>query len=156
MNPLLVRALLAAIPLLGLTRSIQSAVLYVAVVTALFLLTALIFFTIRPVLPEILQRLSCFLIVGVLGVIGVRFFSLSPLALVSLSILPPPEFFRRRKNWSRLTGKIFLLAFSFGALLAGHGIFSGLLGREMGGRLFQLPAGSYFFLGLVLPFLRKK
>ena len=155
-NPIFLRALLATLPLLGLTLSVKSGFLYAAVVTTLFLLTALIFLTIRPVLPKILQRLSCFLLVWVLGVIGAQLFSLSPLALVSLSILPPPEFFRRLKNWNRLTEKIFLLAFSFGALLAGHGIFAGLLGREMGLGLFQFPAGSYFFMGLVLPFLRKK
>ncbi len=155
-NPNFRRALWAALPLLGLTLSARSGVLYATLVAAFFLSATLIFLSIHPLFPRALQRLSCFLLIWTLGIIGGHIFSLSPLILVSLSILPPADFFRQRKHENRLAKKLFLLAFSFAALVAGHGIFSDLLGRQIGLKIFQLPAGSYFFMGLVLPFVRKK
>lgn len=154
MNPLLLRALLAALPLLGLASKPWPGVVYGAFGFGIFLVATLIFLGIHFAIPQTLHRLSFFLLLLVFGVIGSELFSVSPLLLAGLFFLPLPELFRRRKKWDPILRKTLLVGFSFGVILAGHGILTNLLG--VGGRvpLFQLPAGSYLILGLALAFLK--
>ena len=156
MNPILLRALLAALPLLGVTLGAKSGFVYGWVGASIFILTTSIFFMLRPALPRLAHRLSFLLLLLVLGVIGQELLSLSPLLLASLLFLPSPEFLHLPGRIGEMAKKMFLTGFSFWGFLAGHGILSGLLGSGAGIRFFQLPAGSYFLLVLVLVFLRKK
>jgi hypothetical protein len=155
MNPLLLRALLAALPVLGVTLKMRDGFLYGTVGAGIFLLAALIFLAIKFALPAAVHRLSLFLLLLVLGVIGMKVFSLSGIFLASLLLLPLPELFRRRGRLERVGGKVLLAGFCFWALLTAHGALSHLLGLKLGLGLFQMPAGSYLLAGFLPLFLRK-
>lgn len=156
MNLALLRALLAAIPLFSLTLHAKNGFVYGIVGAAVLVLAVLIFFAVHAALPETVHRLSLTLLIVVLGVIAKEILSLSSLLLVSLSILPLPDVFRRRKKWRQVISKTFFSGFIFLALLASHGLLSEILGRRLEWNLFRLPAGSYLITGFALIFLRKK
>lgn len=156
MNSLLLRALLASLPVLGLALDPQSGLLCGTSVLLALLLATLIFLTLHPLLPRVLHRLSFFLLLWVLGVVGIEFFSIPPLLLVSLTLLPLPDLFREPKKRKRIWEKTLFTGLYFWAFLVGHALVTGLLGRGMGIPLFHEPAGSYFLLGLAVTFLGKR
>lgn len=150
------RAVLAALPILGLTLRAKSGFVYGAVGAGVLISTVLIFSAVRFVIPERVHRLSTLFLFLILGTIGIENFSLSPLLLVSLSLLAAIQFSRRRENWVLIAKETLLLGFCFWAILTGHGILSNLLGERLGVEFFKLPSGSYFLTGLALTIMRKK
>jgi hypothetical protein len=148
MNPLFLRALMASLPLLGLTLGVEMGLLYGAVTVAVLVSALGIFLAIQGAIPRIVHPLSFFLILFVGGVLAGELFSVSVLFLVSLCLLVLPDFFRPL----RLVSKTLFVGFSFWSFLMWHALLSDLLGRGVGIRLFQLPAGSYLLMGFVTLF----
>lgn len=159
-NPLLGRALLAALPLLGLTLQARSGFIYGALGGGTLLLATTIFLAVHFAIPEALHRLSYFLLFLIPGVIGAELFSRGapaavPLLWVSLSILSPPDLFRVRKKGRRILKKTLFVSLAFWGLLTAHGVLSDVLGQRAGILFFQQPGGSYFLLGLAVMFLKR-
>lgn len=158
MSSILWRTLIAVLPLPGLVLTVKDGFVYGILGGALLLFVILLFFLIHRLIPERMFRLSFFLLLILVGVRAVEWIlsSSNPLSfilLASLALLTPPDLFRKQRNWRRIAGKSFLTAVSFWFFLAGHGIFSELLGRGLGIQFFQNPAGSYFLAGLLVTFL---
>lgn len=155
MSPLLLRALLAALPLLGVTLEWESGFVDGAMIVAILFLSVLIFRGLSSVIPQSLYRI-CFLLLLILSATAFRIFfggldRSTPLLLASLFLLVPPDLFRNpNKGWTRAARKTFLTSLYFWILVAGHAVFCDLLGSGMGIRFFQSPAGSYFLMGTAL------
>lgn len=157
MNSLFSRALLAALPTLGLVLATRDGVLYGGILFGIFLLTIFVLRFIHRITPAPVHRISFFLLIAVLGVktIPLLFPSGGPLSflpLASLWLLAPTELFRKRGNWRRIRQTSFLTSLFFWVLLAGHGFLSEVLGHWAGVHLFQHPAGSYLLAALALTF----
>jgi len=153
-NPLLLRAFLAALTVLDLALDPGSALLTAAAVLFFLFAAAPIFFVVRPALPESVRRLSFLLLVLVLVLVAGRvsfagIWGHEARIIFPLLLLLPPEFFRPRRNWDPAAKHLFFSAAAFGALLVLHGLAAGFL--SFGGRFeyFRVPAGSYFLLGLL-------
>lgn len=155
-NSLLLRTVLASLPLLGLSLQARAGFAYGVLCAFLLLLATLIFLAVRAIIPETVHRISFMLLLLVFGVIAAETSRLSPLFLPGLFLLPYPENFRRGLPWPRVLGKAVAAGLSLWALLTTHGVFSQVLGLGWGIRFFQLPAGSYLLLGLGIAALRKK
>ena len=161
MNPLLLRAFLAVLPVLDRALDLRSAlVLGLAVLCPLFA-ASLVFFTARPALPASLHRLGFFLLalVLILGVGRAPFTGLwgqEGRIFLPLLILLPPEFFSPRRNWNPVAKHLFFSAFVFWGLLALHGMAAGFPAFSGRFEYFRLPAGSYFLLGLLAWGAQKK
>ena len=150
MNLLILRVLLAALPLLGLALEARSGLIYGGLAAGIFLLTATIFLLIRPALPRTVQRLVYFLVLLALTILAGRIHSVSFLIFVSLLLLSPPELFQKRRRRNGILRAAVLSSLAFFIFLSLHGLLAQGLG--LGGRMrfFQHPAGSYFLGGLTL------
>lgn len=152
MNPVLLRAILASLPLLGLAGSAQRGLAYGAAGGGLLLALTLIFLGIRSALPPSVRRLSFFLLLFVTTVILGEIFSLSLFLVVSLSFLVLPELFRKPGDWKRITAKTLGTGLFFSAFLTGHGLLADFSRLTGGVDLFRLPTASFLLAGLVLSF----
>lgn len=149
MNRLILRAILAALPVLGFACQSRSGFVY-GVVGAGFLLAAtFIFFLVRTLLPRTVERLGFLLLLLLLVTTAAKIFSVSFLLLVSLLLLTPPELFQKRRRWTEAAKTTIWTSFIFLILLAAHGLAAELSLRA-GIQFFQHPAGSYFLAGLTL------
>ena len=160
MNPVLLRALLAALPLLGVTLEWENGFVYGGMVVGILFLSALIFSSLSFVIPQPLYRIS-FLLPLILGAAGIEIIlggrgSPAPLLLASVCLLTNPDLFRNQKNWTRVAKKTFLASLYFWMLVTGHGILCDLLGSGMGIRFFQIPAGSFLLIGMALALIPKQ
>ena len=150
MNPLVLRAILAALPLLGFARRIQNGFVYGIVGAGFFIAAIFTFLLIRTFLPRTAERLSFLLLLLVLAMAAEKFFSVSLFMFASLLLLAPPELFQKRKHWKGVARNAIWTSFVFSIFLTAHGFFSEWLGLGAGIKFFQHPAGSYFLAGLVL------
>jgi len=158
LNPILVRALLAGLPLLGLVANLRSGVLYGGIGLLTLLVTSLCFFALRLVVPERFYPLSFLTPLFLLGGSGILFLqgtvgNSAFLLPASLTLLTPPDFFRKQRSWKRLLGKNLLSGFYFWIFLAGHGALSEALREGLGLHFAGHPAGSFFLLGMAMIFL---
>lgn len=156
MNPIFLRALLAALPVLGLSVGAGKGLAYGAVGGGLLLGVTLLFLGIRSAFPPPVRRLSFFLLLFVTTVIAGNIFSLSALLAVSLCFLTLPDVFREKGDGRRVMGKALGASFSFWVILTGYGIFTEFLALNGSLGLFQLPTGGFFLAGLVLSLFPKK
>lgn len=160
MSPIFLRAILAVLPLLGITRNWLSGILVGTVGVIILLTVLLIFSALRSVLPQKIHSVALFLlfVAGVVWFETLSFglFSAPPILLVSLCLLIPLDLFRGKKNGKRIFQKSWITGLSFWVLLTGHGIFLELLGGRLGVEFFKLPAGSFFLAGLALTFVPRK
>jgi len=83
-NSLLLRTVLAALPLLGLSLQARAGFAYGVLCAFLLLLATLIFLTVRVIIPETVHRISFMLLLLVFGVIAAEMSRLSPLFLPGL------------------------------------------------------------------------
>ena len=150
MNFLLLRAVLAALPLLGLAFDTTASLVYGTVGSGIFLLALFVFLLLRRPLPRIIQRLSFLLLLLGFTVLAARILPLSFLLFASLVLLTPPDLFQKQKHWQPVARKSILTLLIFTAFLAIHGFFVEELGLKMGVGFFEHPAGGYFLAGLVL------
>ena len=150
MNPLLLRAVLAALLLLGSALDSTSGLVYGTVGAGIFLLAVFLFLLLRLVLPRVVHRLSFFLLLLGLTVLTERVFALSFLLIASLVILSPPGLFQKQKRWEEITRKSILTVLAFAVFLGIHGFLAEALGSKAGIGFFNHPAGGYFLAGLVL------
>ena len=148
MNQTLLRALLATLPLLGLSLEAKASILFGGLGAGILILAVLFFLLFHMALPLTLHRLSFLLLLLFVGLLGNKFFSLPFIFVVSLCVLAPPDLFRAKKLWSRIAMKTLLTGALFWGLLAALGCFSGF-------QFFKNPAGSYFLLGAALVFVPK-
>lgn len=156
---MLFRTLIAALPILGFALEAKSGFLLGGATTLLLGGTEAIFLGIQKIVPGTVRKISFFLILIVFGVILEEIFSVPFLVLTSACFLIPSDLFRPRKNGRKMFRKMLLMGLSFWALLLFHGIVMELLGKEGNVWFFQLPAGSYLVLGilvLVWPFKKGK
>lgn len=158
MNPTLLRALLAGLPLLGLALDLRSGILYGGAGLLILFVTSLCFFALRPMVPERFYRLSFLIPLFLLGLGGIGFLKETmgyPALLLpaSLTLLTPPDFFRKQRSWKRLMRKNLLSGFYFWIFLAGHGALSEALREGLGLHFAGHPAGSFFLLGMAMIFL---
>ena len=134
MNFLLLRAVLAALPLLGLAFDTTASLVYGTVGSGIFLLALFVFLL---------------LLLGFTALTA-RILPLSFLLFASLVLLTPPDLFQKQKHWQPVARKSILTLLIFTAFLAIHGFFVEELGLKMGVGFFEHPAGGYFLAGLVL------
>lgn len=161
MNPLFLRAFLAALTVLDLAPGLGSALLTGAVVLLFLFAASLIFFVVRRALPKSVHRLSFLLLVLVLvletgrasfaGTGGHEARIIFPLLL-----LLPPEFFNPLRKWNSTARHLFFSGFFFWALLGVHGLAAEFLAFDGRFEYFRVPAGSYFLLGLLAWGVRKR
>ena len=157
MNPYLLQAVLAGLPLLGWVRDAKSGVLWGGMGVIIFMASTHLFFILRPILPERFFRFGFFLLLILIGASGIEFLKqeLGVAAFIlpaSLCVLTPPDFFRRQRSSKLLAKKNLIRGFYFWALLAGHGILSEWV-RHLGIHFAAHPAGSFFLLGLAMALL---
>ncbi|MBI4115578.1 MAG: hypothetical protein HY447_03275 [Candidatus Omnitrophica bacterium] len=154
MNPILLRGILSALPILGFARDGGTALLLAACVFSIFLGATLSFLTLRFVLPEKIHALGYLLILFVLGVAAKEIFAFSSLCFPSLLLLTFPESLRARSSWKKAAEKTFWAGLSFSLIILCHGVLLGTM--QEGSNFFQLPGGSYLLLGLALIFVPKE
>ena len=150
MSSLILRAVLASLPVLSLARRSETGILYGISGAGILMLASAIFFLVRNFLPRTAERVGFLLLLLALAVTAEKILQVSLLFLVSLIILSPPELFQKRKAWKAAAKKIIWSSLFYLAFLFFHGISSEALGLRAGIRFFQHPAGSYFLAGLAL------
>lgn len=156
MNPLIFRVLLALLPILGFAAKPAPAFLW-GVLTALILTTAAAFLLgTRFIFPWTVWRMTLFLPLLALTALAGKFLALPPFFLLSLMILVPPGFSRRRENWDAAARKLVRGGLLFWAVLTGHGLLMEILSASLGLRIFELPGGSYLLISLALAVVGKK
>lgn len=161
-NSIFLQSILATLPLLSQTLSVRKGLVCGGIGACLFLAATMIFALFRPLLPKGTHSLSLLFSLITFGIVGGEVFHGGTAWVVPLLILAPTEFFRRRENPVGILESAFLSSLLFWGLLATHGITSEVLGLRAGIRFFQLPGGSYLFLGLatlafsLVPSLRRK
>lgn len=147
MNSAFLRAILAALPLLGLMTGWRDGFRYGAAAFFIVGVSCLIFLETRPLLPKKARQPFLLFVLLALGIAAGRLFSLSSLLLPALILLSPPEEARSVKQGTT----VFKIAVSGAAalvlLLLAHGAAYEFLGLGLGWEFFQLPAGSFLFLG---------
>ena len=157
MNPYLLQAVLAGLPLLGWVLDAKSGVLWGGTGVLIFMASTCLFFILRPILPERFYRLSFFLLLFFVGSSAIEFSKhlLGNSAFIlpaSLCVLTPPDFFRKQRRPRLLAKKNLIRGFYFWVLLAGHGVLSEGA-KQLGIHFAAHPAGSFFLLGLAMVLL---
>ncbi len=150
MSSLILRAVLAALPVLSLAERTKSGLLYGIAGAGILILAGLVFFLVRNLLPRTAERISFLLILSALALAAEKIFQISFLFLAGLLILSPPELFQKRNVWEGAAKKIIWSSFFYLIFLSVHGALAEALGLRAGIRFFQHPAGSYFLAGLAL------
>jgi hypothetical protein len=155
MNQTVLRALLATLPLLGLSLEAKASFLFGGLGAGILVLAVLVFLLFHVALPLTLHRLSFLLLLLFIGLLGNKLFSLPFIFVASLCVLAPPDLFRAKKLWSRIATKTLLTGALFWGLLATLGCFSDWGSQALGFQFLKNPAGSYFLLGAALVFVPK-
>jgi hypothetical protein len=150
MNQILLRVLLAALPLLGLALDPGNALFFGGAATGIFMAAIVIFFLIHCLIPESLARVSFLLILLCLVILGTSLFNLPFAYAGSLCVLTPVDLFRARRDWLRISTKGLWAGFGFFTVLTAQGLFAEGIGSLTGFQFFSSPAGSYFLVGLGL------
>lgn len=158
MNPYLVQAILAALPLLGFVLDFKNGMLWGGAGLTIFVACTYLFFILRLLLPERFYRIGFFLLLILLGSAVTQFLkselgTYAFLLPVSLCVLTPVDFFRKRRRSKLLAKKNWLRGFYFWGLLVGYGALSEWLLRGLGIHVAAHPAGSFFLLGLAMVLL---
>lgn len=168
MNPFFLRALLAALPVLGLTTDGENGIVIGGIGMAVLLLATFIFLLVRRFIPEMMRQISLLLLLAFLGIFAHEIVwdskptfpflhSVSPSSIlflwVSLLVLMLPDPLHPEKRWGRIFRKTAGVGLIFWALIAAHGMLSELLGPRTGIFLFGTAAGSYFLVALLLPLI---
>ena len=150
MKPILQRALLATLPVLGLGLGTRDGLLHAAVSAGTLLVAGGIFLAIRGFLPRAVHRLSFFLMLLALAVVFEEISPVSFLVVVSSVLLVPAEIFQNGVRGRKISITTGLACLWFVFFVAGHGLLTELLRDRAGVGLFGIPAGSYLLLGFVL------
>ena len=153
---MILRAILAALPVLGFARQASSGFVYGVAGAGFFLLAVSLFLLIQPFLPRTLSRLFFLIFLLIFAAASQKIFSVSFLLLASFLLLSPPELFQKRKHRVEIARKVIWSSFIFFAFLSVHGALAEGLGVGWGIRFFQHPEGSYLLAGLVLTGMNKK
>lgn len=157
-NPYLLQAVLASLPLLGWVLDLKSGVLWGGMGVLILMACTYLFFFLRLLVPERSYRLSFFLLLFLIGVAGAELLKQelgNPAFIlpVSLCVLTPPDFFRNKRSSGLLAKKNLIRGFYLWILLAGHGALSEWGLKGLGVHFAAHPAGSFFFLGLAMVLL---
>ena len=150
MSSLILRAVLAALPVLSLAQRTESGLLYGIAGAGILILAGLVFFLVRNLLPRTAERIGFLLILLTLALAAEKILQISFLFLASHLILSPPELFQKRNAWESTAKKIIWSSFFYLIFLSFHGVLVEALGLRAGIQFFQHPAGSYFLAGLAL------
>jgi hypothetical protein len=155
---------------LGLSWDGKEAFWYGGVGIGGLLFAVFLFLICQPVLPRTLHPFCFYLLFLFLGLRGgeILLLGIGPerkgyitlsLLLLSLLIVVPSDFFMARKRWRQKIPSVLTSCLSFWVVLVVQALLSDGLGRRLGFGFFQIPAGTYFVMGLMgvlLPWDRRE
>ena len=161
MNPLLLRALLASLPILGFVLDSRSGFLYGVAGFGILLVSTIIFLGLHRLIPKNVQQLFFFMILLASGMAGRRFLfgsqdGAASFLLVSFCVLALPDLFRNSKKARPILRKTIWVGFFFWIFLTVQGALSEIFAKRLGILFFQLPSGNYLFAGLALACFSQK